>query len=157
MCTCSPEGQWYSGFHQKKGSQQEREVIVPLYSALMRSPAGVLCPGLPAQESFLLRGWWGVGTGCPERLCMPHSWRSLRPSSVEPWATWSNTWPSHWKPRLWQGGWNLMILEVPSIPRHSIILWLCYLEKGCSRGIMATLVNNNHFLTVKTVSITNLE
>jgi len=34
---CSPEGQQNPGLHQKRGGQRGREVIVPLFSALMRS------------------------------------------------------------------------------------------------------------------------
>lgn len=41
-----------------------------------------------------------------------------------PGVIWSNTWPSSWQPCLWQGGWNLMILEVSPNPSHSLILWL---------------------------------
>jgi len=26
-----------------------------------------------------LREWWGTGTGCPEKLWMPHPWRQSRP------------------------------------------------------------------------------
>lgn len=24
--------------------------------------------------------WWGTGTGCPEKLCVPHPWKCWRPS-----------------------------------------------------------------------------
>jgi len=34
-----------------------------------------------------------------------------------------------WCPYLCQGGWSLMILEVPSNPSHSMILWLCRITK----------------------------
>ena len=36
MCSCSLEGHWYPGFHHEKGGSREKEVIVPLYSVLMR-------------------------------------------------------------------------------------------------------------------------
>ena len=37
------------------------------------------------------------------------------------WKLWSSI--NGWWPCLWQGGWSLMILEVPSNPSHSMILW----------------------------------
>jgi len=37
-------------------------------------------------------------------------------------AIFSSSWHSGWQPCLWQGDWNLMILEVPSNPSHSMIL-----------------------------------
>jgi len=30
--------------------------------------------------------WGGAGTGCPESLWMPHTWRCLRPDWMGPWA-----------------------------------------------------------------------
>jgi len=36
MRACSPESQLYSGLHQKKCGSRLREVILPLYSALVR-------------------------------------------------------------------------------------------------------------------------
>ena len=36
MCTRSLEGQMYPGLHQEKCGRQVREVILPLYSALVR-------------------------------------------------------------------------------------------------------------------------
>jgi len=35
--------------------------------------------------SSLLWEWWGAGTGCPERLWMPHPWRCSRPGWIGPW------------------------------------------------------------------------
>ncbi|KAJ7419622.1 hypothetical protein BTVI_24686 [Pitangus sulphuratus] len=37
VCTDSPESQLCPGLHQKQHGQQSREVILPLYSALVRS------------------------------------------------------------------------------------------------------------------------
>ena len=34
--------------------------------------------------SLSLREWWGAGTGCPERLWIPHPWRCSRPSWIGP-------------------------------------------------------------------------
>ena len=65
--------------------------------------------------SFSLRERWGAGTDCSERLWTPHPWRCLRPGWMMPWPTWSSTWCSNWQPCLWQGSWNLMILEDPMI------------------------------------------
>ena len=36
MCSCSLEGQLYPGLHQKRGGSRSKEVIVSLYSALVR-------------------------------------------------------------------------------------------------------------------------
>ena len=40
-----------------------------------------------------------------------------------PWAAWSSIKCGGWWPCLWWGGWRLRILEVPSNPSHSVILW----------------------------------
>lgn len=36
--------------------------------------------------------WWGTGTGCPEKLWMPHPWKCSRPDWMGPWAIWSRVW-----------------------------------------------------------------
>ena len=75
--------------------------------------------------SSLLWEWWGAGTGCPDRLWMHHPWRCSRPGWMGPWAAWSSIKGVCWWPCLWQGvgdSW-FMILEVPSYPGHSVILW----------------------------------
>lgn len=33
---------------------------------------------------FYSKGWWGAETSCPEKLCMPHPWRSSRLSWMGP-------------------------------------------------------------------------
>jgi len=35
-----------------------------------------------------LREWWGIGTGCPEKLWMPHLCRSSGPGLMGSWAVW---------------------------------------------------------------------
>jgi len=40
-----------------------------------------------------------------------------------PWAAWSSIKCGGWWPYLWHGGWSFMILEVPSNPSQSMILW----------------------------------
>ena len=78
--------------------------------------------GWMSRGSSLLWEWWGAGTGCPERLWMPHSWRCSRPGWMGPWAAWSSIKCGGWRPCLWQGGWSFVILEVPSNLGHSVIL-----------------------------------
>ena len=59
-----------------------------------------------------------AGTGCPERLLMPHPWKHSRSSWTGLWATWSS-----WRcPCLLQGGWTRWPLKVTSNPNHSVIL-----------------------------------
>ena len=48
-------------------------------------------------------------------------WRCSRPGCMRPWAAKSTNWSCGWQLCLWQEGWNLMILEVPSNPSHSMI------------------------------------
>ena len=79
---------------------------------------------LDVSGSFSLRVWWGAGTCCPKRLWMLHPWNCLKPGLMEPWAIWSSTWSSSWQLCPWQSGWNMMILEYPSNPRHSMIIYV---------------------------------
>jgi len=56
----------------------------------------------------ILWGWWGRGTGCPEKLWLPPPWQCSRPRWTGLWATWAGgrgLCP-------WQGGWNKMIFKV---------------------------------------------
>ena len=39
-------------------------------------------------RNFWQWGWLGPGTGCPEKLWMPHPWRHTKPSWMESWKTW---------------------------------------------------------------------
>ena len=48
---------------------------------------------------------------------------------MEPWAAWSGIRYGGWHPCLRQRGWSSMILEVPSSPSHSMILWILLREK----------------------------
>jgi len=106
----------------------------------------------------LLWEWWGAGTGCPERLWMFRPWRCSRPGWMEPWAAQSSPRSGGWWPCLWQRGWNLMILGVPSNPSHFLILWFydlltqetvkyCFPGNGCL-CCMAIYVMPSVFLTV---------
>lgn len=68
---------------------------------------------LDIKNKFLLWGWWGTVTGCPERLWMPHPQQRSRPRWMQLWATCSS-----WRrPFLQQGGWNWIIFEIPFQPR----------------------------------------
>jgi len=59
---------------------------------------------------------WGTGTGCPEKLRMPHPWRLSRPGLMWTWADWSGGWQPF--PRQGTGtGWALR-----SLPTQ-VILW----------------------------------
>jgi len=73
--------------------------------------------------SIIFKMEWLSGEVPGVRLWMSSPCRYLRPRWMGPWAIWSSTWFSEWQPYLWQGGWNLVILEVPSNTRHSMILW----------------------------------
>ena len=83
----------------------EKEETLLLYSTLMR-----------AYLEYCMQVWG------PERLWIPHPWRCSRPGWMGPWAAWSSTRSEGWWLCLQQGDWNLMILEVPSNPGHSVIL-----------------------------------
>jgi len=54
MCALIPEAQLSPGLHPQQRGQQAREGILPLCSALVRPPPGVLCPALEpsAQDSL---------------------------------------------------------------------------------------------------------
>ena len=41
-------------------------------------------------RNSLPRGWWGAGTGCAEKLWIPHPRRCSRPGWMGPWAVWSS-------------------------------------------------------------------
>ena len=74
---------------------------------------------------FLPREWWGAGTAAQRGCgCSIHPWRCSRPGWMGPWAAWSGIKWGGWQPCLQQRSWSLMPLEVPSIPSHSMILWL---------------------------------
>ena len=67
-----------------------------------------------------LWGWWGPGTGCPEKLWLPPPWQCSRPGWMGLWATLS----SGRCPWSWQGWWNQIVFKVTSNPNHSMILWI---------------------------------
>jgi len=92
---------------------------------------------LDVRGKFLHWEWWGAGTDCSERLLVPNSWRCLRPDWMRSWAIWSSTWTSDWQPCRWLGGWNLINLEVPSNPSHSMILW-----RGAHMHVLADSSNS---------------
>jgi len=73
--------------------------------------------------SSLLWEWWGAGTGCPERLWMPHPWRCSRPGWMGPWTAWSSIKCGGWWPCLWRGigaWWSLR-----SLPTQAILWFYC--------------------------------
>ena len=88
------------------------------------------------EDLSLPKEWWGAETGCPERLWMPCPWRCSRPGWMGPWTAWSSIRYGGWWPCLQQAGWSVMILEVPSNPRQSMILWFYDLTfaEGNSNG-----------------------
>lgn len=59
------------------------------------------------------------GTGYPEMLWMPHSWRSSRLDDIGPWATWSSG--RHCCPWWIWGSWDKMIFKGPF--NASLYLW----------------------------------
>lgn len=72
-------------------------------------------------RNSLLWEWGDTGTGCPVRLWMPLPWKHWRPGWMGLWATWSIA-----------GGWNEVILKVPSNPNHPMILWFYDIDVKCS-------------------------
>ena len=47
---------------------------------------------LDVRRKFFFWEWWSGGTGCPEKLWIPCSWRCLSPGWMEPWSsTWSRS------------------------------------------------------------------
>lgn len=51
---------------------------------------------LDVRRNSSLRGWWGSGTGCLEKLRMPHPWMCSRPGWMGLWVTWSDgMFPAH--------------------------------------------------------------
>ena len=72
---------------------------------------------------FFIRRVVRCWNSCPERLWMLCPWRYSRTGWMGPWAAWSSIRYGGWWPCMWQGGWSLRILEVPSNPNHSMILW----------------------------------
>ena len=60
---------------------------------------------------------------------------------MEPWAAWSSIRYGDCWPCLWWGGWSLMILEVPSNPSHSTIIWFI-----CGRWPGKLPIANNGFI-----------
>jgi len=107
--------------------------------------------------SSLLWEWWGAGTGCPQRLWMLHPWRCSRPGWMGPWAAWSSIRYGGLRPFLWEWGWNLMILEAPSNPSHSMILWFydkrgkCYSSPflPCCSTMVFSWENPEHLVRAK--------
>lgn len=92
------------------------------------------------------RGWWGIGTCCPENLKMLHPWRHSKPCHMGPWAAWSGEWRSC----PCQGGWNLIIFTVSSNLIHFMILWddtQCYIPK------LFWTKDHFHFLTSSLITL----
>ena len=69
-----------------------------------------------------LWGWWGTGTGCPEKLWMFPPWKCSRPGWTGLWATWA----SGRCPCPWQGCWSLRSLSAQTIPWFCEYLWPSY-------------------------------
>ena len=82
--------------------------------------------GWTSGGSSLLWEWWGAGTAAQRGCgCPVHPWRCSRPGWLGPWAAWAGITCGDWWPCLWWGGWSFVILEVPSNPGHSVVLWYC--------------------------------
>lgn len=85
------------------------------------------------KRNFLLWGWGGTGTGCLEKLWMPHCWKCSRSGWMELWATWCNRYPFPW-----HQGWTGWSWKVLFNPNHSIFLWFLCLR--LSSTIYALLI-----------------
>ena len=77
--------------------------------------------GIQGRNSLWWR-WWETGTGCPQKLWVPHHWHFSRPG----WTRLSATWSSERHPCPWQTGWTRCSLKVPSDPNHSVTLWFSF-------------------------------
>ena len=127
-CDLTAAFQYLKGACKQKGSQ----LFTGEHNGRTRGNGFKLKEGrfiLDIGGNSLLREWWGVGTGCLERLWMLRLWRCSRPSWMGLWATWSSIKCGGWWSCLWQGGWSFMILEVPSNPSRPI--WYDQGLKAC--------------------------
>lgn len=68
--------------------------------------------GLDRRKKLFLWGWWGIGTGCPEKLQLLHPCKCSRPGRMGFGATWSSGRCPCPEQRSWR---------VPLNPGHSII------------------------------------
>ena len=89
----------------------------------------------------LLRGWWGTGTGSPEKLWMPHPWRHSKPGCMGPWAAWS----IGRQPCLWQEGWSSMIFKV-SFQKNEGEMWR---EKGLEHSSYEEQLKEQRFFSLE--------
>jgi len=78
--------------------------------------------------SFLLRGWRGTGTGCPEKWWLPQPWMCSRPGRIGPEQPHLVLDLVVGNPVFGQGAWNCTTFEVPSNPNHAMILWFYFWE-----------------------------
>lgn len=98
------------------------EIQSAIYCRLICSdmPVAKLVPAFTKRNS--VRTCRKLGYLYWEYIGMPCPWRSLRHGWRGSWTAWCGTWSRCWQPCLWQRGWNLIILEVPTNPRHSMII-----------------------------------
>ena len=72
-------------------------------------------------------------------MWMPHPWGCSKPAWTGPWAAWSST--DSWQSCMWQRGWSLMILEVPSNPSYSMVLWFYNFYYGKNQKYLLKTLN----------------
>jgi len=79
---------------------------------------------------------------CPERLWMPHPSLEVFKAGLD--GALGSLGCGGWQPCLWWGGWSFMILEVPSNPSHSVVLWFSQRMKWTFKIIIIIILMGHY-------------